>query len=302
VKTYFDTATLYYRAFHAVPESIVAPDGTPSGAVRGFLDMVSTLLTQFPAEEVVFAWDDDWRPAWRVALIPSYKTHRVEEVGADDEAESVPDLLSPQISAIAEILDCIGLVRLGQVGHEADDILGALIAQRGGPAHVVTGDRDLYQLVSDVRHTDVVSITKGVKNLEVITDDVLRGKYSVTGEQYAGYSALRGDASDGLPGVKGVGEKTAATLITQWGSLSGVLAAATNPESGLKESLRLNLAAHEEYLAAALKVVTVRTDAHLPKVLRVPKHIADPERLTFLTNDWGIEKHVARLLKTIGIR
>ena len=293
---------MYYRAFYAVPESIVAPDGTPSGAVRGFLDMASTLLTQFPAENVVFAWDDDWRPAWRVNLIPSYKTHRVEDSSnVNNQEEAVPDLLAAQIDAIAEILDCIGVCRLGEDGHEADDILGSLVSQRGGPAHVVTGDRDLYQLVNDGSQIDVVSITKGIKNLEVITDDVLKTKYGVAGSQYAGYSALRGDASDGLPGVKGVGEKTASTLINQFGSLSGVLAAVDAQDDAMKESLRANLASHREYLDAALKVVTVRADAQLPRSLALPTRLADPQRLTDLAQEWGIEKHVARLLKTIGL-
>ena len=269
VGTYFDTATMYYRAFFAVPESITAPDGTPSGAVRGFLDMATTLLTQFPADNVVFAWNDDWRPAWRVALIPQYKAHRLDEDSvADQSVEVIPDALPLQIDAIAAILDAIGLSRIGHVGHEADDILGALVATCGGPARVVTGDRDLFQLVDDSKDIAVVSITKGVKNLEVVTDDWLTTKYGIRGSQYADFSTMRGDASDGLPGIAGVGEKTAATLIGQYGTLDGVLDAANDPTSAMKAGVRDKVLAAAEYL-----------DETIPgELLREPK-AADRKRL-----------------------
>jgi 5'-3' exonuclease len=143
--------------------------------------MVSTLATQFPADYVVFAWDNDWRPQWRVDLIPSYKTHRLEPDPrfAGTQEESVPDELSPQITAIAQILDAIGVPRLGESGFEADDILGSLIAQYEHPADVVTGDRDLFQLVSDTGNTRVLSITKGIRNLAIVDDAYLMEKYGI---------------------------------------------------------------------------------------------------------------------------
>jgi 5'-3' exonuclease len=292
---------MYYRAFFAVPESITAPDGTPSGAVRGFLDMAATLLTSYPATDVVFAWDDDWRPAWRVALIPSYKAHRVDEGSvAGEGAEEVPDTLAPQIDAIGEILDAVGVARIGHIGHEADDILGSLVAQRGGPARVVTGDRDLFQLVDDRHDIAVVSITKGVKNLELVTDEYLVTRYGVTGAQYADFAALRGDPSDGLPGVKGVGEKTAAALIADFGSLTGVLDAAADPSSALKPAVRAKLADAVEYLECASQVVRVRQDAPLPSTVAAPASAADAAGLAELAQEWGVERHVARLLKALG--
>jgi 5'-3' exonuclease len=301
---YFDTATLYYRAFFAVPESITAPDGTPSGAVRGFLDMVSAIAKQFPPKQVVFAWDDDWRPQWRVDLIPSYKLHRIEDQSLeqpDAAIEVVPHALSPQISAISLILDAIGLPRIGQIGHEADDVLGALVAKSTQPCDVVTGDRDLFQLVSDDSQVRVISITKGVKNLEIVDDGYLENRYGVTGEQYADFSMLRGDPSDGLPGVKGIGEKTAAKLILEHKDLAGLLTAAKDSEVPLAPAVRRNLITSQDYMKAASKVVRVKTTARLPKKLDCPSKVLDPQSLQDLTDAWGIERQVKRFLKTFNI-
>ena len=301
---YFDTATLYYRAFFAVPESIVAPDGTPSGAVRGFLDMVNAIAKQFPAKQVVFAWDDDWRPQWRVDLVPSYKLHRVEEEvfeQPDAFVEVVPDALSPQIGAISYLLDAIGLPRIGQLGHEADDVLGALVAKSTTPCDVVTGDRDLFQLVSDRDNNRVISITKGVKNLEVVDDAYLQNRYGITGAQYADFSMLRGDPSDGLPGVKGIGEKTAAKLITEHVDIAGLISAAKNDAVPMPPAVRRNILESQAYMKAAGKVVRVKTSAKLPKSLHVPKTVKDPASLALLTSAWGVEKQVARLLNTLGV-
>jgi 5'-3' exonuclease len=299
---YFDTATLYYRAFYAVPEKIVAPDGTPSGAVRGFLEMVTNIVKDFPPNELVFAWDDDWRPQWRVDLIPSYKLHRVDEAAVEGESfEVIPDLLSPQIGAIAAILDAVGFARVGQVGHEADDVLGALVHRSGTNCDVVTGDRDLFQLVDDRAGIRVVSTTKGVKNLEVVTDNYLLERYGVTGKQYADFSMLRGDPSDGLPGVKGIGEKTAAKLISQHQDLPGLLEAAADMDSDIPKAVRTNLLASNSYIKAASKVVRVKTSAKLPKSLHVPTVVKDPTFLGDLVTVWGIERQIGRLLKVLNI-
>jgi len=299
---FFDTATLYYRAFYAVPESIVAPDGTPSGALRSFLDMVSSLCAQFPADNLVFAWDDDWRPDWRVQLLPSYKAHRVVEGASEGESsETVPDNLGPQIHAIAEVLDAIGLRRIGQIGHEADDVLGALVKKNRGNCDVVTGDRDLFQLVDDTISARVVSITKGLKNLELVDDSYLFARYGIYGAQYADFSLMRGDASDGLPGVKGVGEKTAAKLVADFGSMKNIQAVANDPGSELPKAVRNNIVNAAPYIEAASKVVRVRTDAQVSGSLAVPKKVVAPDTLSALVDDWGIEKQVNRLLKTLGI-
>lgn len=296
---YFDTATLYYRAFYAVPETITAPDGTPNGAVRSFFEMSAALLKTYPPQELVFAWDDDWRPDWRVKLIPSYKTHRVEDDAAG--TEEVPDLLSPQIGAIAEILDAIGLARIGARGFEADDILGSLVHQHSGPMDVITGDRDLFQLVNDDDDVRVISITKGMKNLENVDDSYLLNKYGVTGRQYVDYATLRGDASDGLPGVKGVGEKTASALLSQFTTMTDLLDAAQSDHPDIKSGVKSKLMEHVDYIERATKVVTVRKDAKLPSHVGVPSKLKRPQDVEYLVADWGAEKQVGRLLKNLGI-
>ena len=298
---YFDTATMYYRAFFAVPDSVTAPDGTPSGAVRGFLDMAATFISSYPAKQIAFAWDTDWRPNWRVNLIPSYKTHRLDEDSVTVGVEQIPDTLSPQISAISEILDAIGVARPGQIEFEADDILGTLVAKTKTNSYVVTGDRDLFQLVNDRAKNKVISMNKGMKNLEVVDDNYLLNKYGITGKQYAAFSTLRGDSSDGLPGVKGIGEKTASTLVAKYGSVEGVIRAAKKNDPALKASTKENILAATDYLAKALEVVTVRTDAKLPKSLARPIKIKNHKELVFIANDWGLVKQVNRLLAALDL-
>ena len=298
---YFDTATMYYRAFFAVPDSVTAPDGTPSGAIRGFLDMAATFISTYPAKQIAFAWDTDWRPNWRVNLIPSYKTHRLDEDSVTVGVEQIPDTLSPQISAISEILDAIGVARPGQIEFEADDILGTLVAKTKTNSYVVTGDRDLFQLVNDRAKNKVISMNKGMKNLEVVDDNYLLNKYGITGKQYAAFSTLRGDSSDGLPGIKGIGEKTASTLVAKYGSVEGVIRAAKRNDPALKASTKENILAATDYLAKALEVVTVRTDAKLPKVLARPIKIKNQKELVFIANDWGLVKQVNRLLAALDL-
>lgn len=298
---YFDTATVYYRAFFAVPESVKAPDGTPSGAVRGFLDMVSAFVKANPSEEIVFAWDTDWRPDWRVKLLPSYKAHRVDEDSVETGFELIPDTLSPQISAIAQIVDAIGLVRVGQTNFEADDVLGSLVYKKKKNCRVVTGDRDLFQLVDDKQKVTVISMNKGMKNLEFITDKYLLDKYGIIGSQYVDFACLRGDPSDGLPGIKGVGEKTAAKLICDFGSLKKLIDAAHKENPIIKPGTRMNILNSLEYLEKAQKVVSVRTDMSLPKNLSRPLKIKNKKELQLIAHDWGAGNHLNRLLGALDL-
>ncbi len=209
-----DTASLYYRAYFGVPDSVKAPDGTPVNAVRGLLDFIGRLVQDHRPDDLVACMDADWRPHWRVELIPSYKAHRVaQESETGPDLEETPDTLAPQVPIIEAALDAFGIARVGVAGYEADDVIGTLTARATGPVDIVTGDRDLYQLVDDARRRRVLYPLKGVGSLQVTDEAWLREKYGVDGPGYADLALLRGDPSDGLPGVPGIGEKTAAKLL-----------------------------------------------------------------------------------------
>ena len=145
-----DTASLYFRAYFGVPDSLRSPQGEPVNAVRGLLDFVSRLVQDHGPDQLVACMDADWRPQWRVDLIPTYKTHRVAEAAQDGE-EEVPDTLAPQVPVIEQVLDALGIARIGVPGYEADDVIGTLATRATGPVQIVTGDRDLFQLVDDAR-------------------------------------------------------------------------------------------------------------------------------------------------------
>ncbi|BAS08803.1 5'-3' exonuclease [Arthrobacter sp. Hiyo4] len=228
-----DTASLYFRAFYGLPDTIRRADGTPVNAVRGLLDMIARLTTDYGATHLIACWDDDWRPQWRVDLIPTYKMHRVAELVSDaPDVEVVPDALEAQLPMIRRVLELAGIAIVGAAEHEADDVVGTYASHADLPVDVVTGDRDLFQTVSDDRQVRVIYTARGMRNLEVVTDAVVVGKYRVLPEQYADYATLRGDASDGLPGVAGIGEKTAASLLGEYGTLENLLAAAADGGGG----------------------------------------------------------------------
>jgi len=303
-----DTASLYFRAFYGVPETIRRADGTPVNAVRGLLDMVARLTTDYGATHLIACWDDDWRPQWRVDLIPSYKSHRVAEVvaGAAD-VEVVPDALEAQIPMIRRVLKLAGIAVVGAAEHEADDVIGTYASHAGLPVDVVTGDRDLFQIVDDARQVRVIYTARGMKNLEVLTDAVVVDKYRVLPAQYADYATLRGDSSDGLPGVAGIGEKTAASLLGEYGTLDGLLAAAADAGSGLSTGVRSKLTAAADYLAVAPAVVKIVRDLKLPTLEEAGAQLhpvlggsrADLERLA---TEWNLGGSVARLLEAFDLR
>ncbi|HWR47982.1 MAG TPA: 5'-3' exonuclease, partial [Pseudonocardiaceae bacterium] len=287
-----DAASLYFRAYYGVPESITAPDGTPVNAVRGFTDMLARLIELRRPSRLVACLDLDWRPAFRVAAIASYKAHRVAEQtgpGAPD-VEGVPDTLSPQVPVILELLAAAGLATAGADGYEADDVIGALVAgERRDPVEVVSGDRDLFQVVrTEPTPVRVVYVGRGLAKAEVIGPAELASRYGLpetgAGRGYADLATLRGDPSDGLPGVPGIGEKTAATLISRFGSVEGLLAALDSPRPALAPGMRAKLLAAREYLELAPAVVRVATAAPVRQDRddTLPSAPADPAALTAL--------------------
>jgi 5'-3' exonuclease len=300
-----DTASLYFRAFFGVPDSVQAPDGTPVNAVRGLLDFISRLVEEYQPTHLVCCWDNDWRPQWRVDLIPSYKQHRVVVVRPGDvpDIEAVPDPLQVQVPVIIEVLNAFGLCVVGADRYEADDVIGTLATGAGMPVDIVTGDRDLFQLVDDEAEVRVLYTARGVGKHERVTEHTVVEKYSVLPQQYADFATLRGDASDGLPGVAGIGDKTAASLLLSYGDLSGIRAAAADPGSGLGPGPRGKINAAADYLDVAPKVVAVARDIDLGTPdSRLPDVPRDPEALAALAERWGLSSPVQRLTGVLAAR
>jgi 5'-3' exonuclease len=298
-----DAASLYFRAFYGVPDTVRAPDGTPVNAVRGFLDIIARLVTDFEPTHMVACWDDDWRPQWRVALIPSYKLHRVEEIvpgGAD--IETTPDDLTVQIPIITQVLAALGITVIGAAEHEADDVIGSLAKQADVPVDIVTGDRDLFQLVDDSTRVRVVYTARGVSRLEVVTEDVIRSKYGINPQQYADFAVMRGDTSDGLPGVPGIGEKTAANLLREYGDLDTIIAVANDPEAALSSSLKLRIRAAAAYLHVAPAVVTVVPDLELGPFDAKIRSVSDQRRdiVDKLASQWGLGGSAGRVVQALA--
>jgi len=297
-----DTASLYFRAFYGVPDKVRADDGTSVNAVRGLLDIIAKLVTLYEPTHLVACWDDDWRPQWRVDLIPSYKAHRVVEVvAAGPDVEEVPDPLEVQVPIIREALALLGIATVGAAEHEADDVIGTLATHATRPVDIVTGDRDLFQLVDDARDVRVIYTARGMSNLEIVTDDVVVSKYGVHAAQYADFATMRGDASDGLPGVKGVGDKGAATLLAAHGDLTAFRAAAAAGE-GMSAGIRAKFAAAADYLDVAPKVVAVATDLTLGDVADEIPRLDDTaiERARHFAERWNLGGSMERALTALS--
>lgn len=307
-----DGASMWFRSYFGVPSSITAPDGRPVNAVRGFFDSVATLISRQRPGRLAVCLDLDWRPQWRVELVPSYKAHRVAQEGSagpDDGAiEEVPDELSPQVDMIAELLDAFGIATAGAPDYEADDVLGTLAAaERRDPVVVVSGDRDLLQVVTHRPvPVSVLYLGQGLAKATLLGPDEVADRYNLpagrAGAAYAEMALLRGDPSDGLPGVPGIGEKTAAGLLTQFGSLAAVLEAAADPKSAMAKGVRAKLAAAQDYIAAAGPVVRVATDAPVsfstPSDV-LPRTAADTARVAELAQQYGVESSMARVQRAL---
>lgn len=294
-----DSASLYYRAFFALPESMTAPDGQPHNAVRGFLSTLTRLVDLHGPSAVVACWDDDWRPDWRVALVPTYKTHRVAEDGEGAEAE--PDSLGPQVDALAALLDAMGITRWGVAQHEADDVIASVAAQATGPCLVVTGDRDLVQVVDD-RTSVQLTVNGGMDKWPVLDPSAVVERFGVAPEHYVDLAVLRGDPSDGLPGVPGIGAKTAAALVNAFGAIPQVLAQAERDpnERPMTPRLAQALLADPAAVSAAHTVATAVADLPLPGAIpaALPASV-ETEQALALAERWGVTRQVRDLQKAI---
>lgn len=291
-----DAANLYFRAFYALPESITAPGGGPVNAIRGYLDMTAALIERRRPSRHVACLDLDWRPAFRVALIPSYKAHRL----AKDGSEDVPATLAPQVPLLLEVLRAAGLATAGAKGFEADDVIATLAVRDSEPVAVVSGDRDLLALATD--RITVLYTGKGIAKLEEMGPAEVQAKYGVPAEFYPDFAVLRGDPSDGLPGVPGVGEKSAAALVSRFGAIEAIVAAAETGDTGFPIGSRTKVLAARDYLTVAPAAVRGRTDVPIPDDLddALPAEATDPGGLAELAALLGIENSVTRLQKAVA--
>lgn len=300
-----DTASLYFRSYYALPSSMTAPDGRPHNAIRGLLTMIARLVDTYRPCSLVAAWDADWRPQWRVDLVPTYKTHRVAETPdpgdpSDEGVEEAPEDLSPQVEAIARLLDALGIPRWGVADHEADDVLGT-IAARETHTVVVTGDRDLVQLIDDSTQV-LLTVNGGMEKWPLLTVDQAKDRFGVTPDAYPDMAVLRGDPSDGLPGAPGIGPKTAVALVNAFGSLEGVISAAQTvpPERPMTPRIAERVTDLADPLRRALTVTRVVRDLPLPEpVPPLPDQPGDPRVVASLSAEWGVQRQVDDLVRAL---
>ncbi len=293
-----DSASLLYRAYYGMPDTLLAPDGTPVNAIRGYLDMTARLVSIYKPNRLVACLDGDWRPMWRVELFPEYKANRLEEDG-DEEEE--PDTLTPQIPILLDLLDLFGIPVVGVDDFEADDVMATYAEIEKGPIRIVTGDRDLFQMVDDKRDIKVVYLAKGISQHDLVDLKYVSEKYQIPGERYALFAMFRGDPSDGLPGVRGIGEKGAALIANNFANVDDALAGAHANHEALTPALAKKIIAGSDYLKIAPTVVQVARNVPLPKTdLSMPQSPADLSAIYQFKERYGLGASVDRLISALG--
>jgi 5'-3' exonuclease len=292
-----DSASLWYRAYFGMPDTLVSPSGEPVNAIRGYLDMTARLMSIYKPNRLVACIEGDWRPSWRVDLFPEYKANRLDEEGTEEE----PDTLGPQIPILLDLLEAFGIPLVGVDDYEADDVMASFAVRENGPIKIVTGDRDLFQLVDDKRKVAVVYLAKGISNHDHVDLKWISDKYEIPGDRYALFAMIRGDASDGLPGIRGIGEKGAAIIAKNFQTLPEVMAAAKKDDERLTPNLRKKLIESAEYAKIAPKLVFCALDVPLPKLdLALPKRPNNLDEIYQYQKDYGLGASVDRLIAALG--
>jgi len=292
-----DSASLWYRAYFGMPDTLVSPSGLQVNAIRGYLDMTSKLINLYKPNRIVACLEGDWRPSWRVELFPDYKMNRLDESGEEEE----PDTLSPQIPILLDLLEALGFPMLGVDDYEADDLMATFAVNQPGPVRIVTGDRDLFQLVDDKRDVKVVYLAKGIANHDLVDLKWIEQKYEIPGDRYGLFAMIRGDASDGLPGIKGIGEKGAASIAKQFTNLDEVMKAATNDDERLTTNIRKKLLESAEYARIAPKLVGCATDVSIPEMkIDLPNKPLDTQKIQGIKEEFGLGTSVDRIMNALG--
>ncbi len=293
-----DSASLWYRAYYGMPDTLVAPDGTPVNAIRGYIDMTARLMSIYKPDRIVACLDGDWRPSWRVELFPDYKANRLEEEG-DEEEE--PETLTPQIPILLDLLDLFGIPVVGVDDFEADDVMATYAETEKGPIRIVTGDRDLFQMVDDERDIKVVYLAKGISQHDLVDLKYVADKYQIPGERYALFAMFRGDPSDGLPGVRGIGAKGAALIANNFANVDDALAGAHEAHASLPPALAKKIIAGTDYLKIAPTVVQVARNVALPQTsLLMPTAPGDLSQIYQFKERYGLGASVDRLISALG--
>jgi len=292
-----DSASLWYRAYYGMPDTMLAPDGTSVNAIRGYLDMTSRLITMYSPKRIVACIEGDWRPSWRVELFPDYKANRLEE---DGEGEEEPDLLTPQIPILLDLLDEFGIPMVGVDDYEADDVMATFAVREKGPIRIVTGDRDLFQLVDDKRDVKVVYLAKGLSQHDLVDTSWVARKYAIPGDRYALFAMFRGDPSDGLPGVRGIGEKGAALIANHFADVDAALQGAHEAHPALTPALAKKIIAGADYLKIAPTLVYCAKDVALPALdISMPKAPSDLSKIYEIKEKYGLGASVDRLISAL---
>lgn len=292
-----DSASLWYRAYYGMPDTLTSPTGEPVNAIRGFIDMTARLITHYRPDRVILCLDGDWRPSWRVDLFPGYKENRIDDEGEEEE----PDLLSPQVPVILDFFDALGLAIVGVDDYEADDVLATIATKEKGPIRIATGDRDLFQLVDDDRDVKIAYLAKGISSHELVDRSWITAKYEIPGDRYGLFAMIRGDASDGLPGIRGIGEKGAALIANAFSNMSEVIAAAESGDSKLPANLAKKIVGDIKYAKIATELVSCARDVRLPEVsLQLPKSPNASEDLEKIVTQYGLATSLGRLKAALG--
>jgi 5'-3' exonuclease len=293
-----DSASLWYRAYYGMPDTLLSPTGMPVNAIRGYLDMTARLIGMYSPDRIVACIEGDWRPSWRVDIFPAYKANRLEE---ESDEEEEPETLTPQIPVLLDLLDAFGIPMLGVDDYEADDVMATFAVREKGPIRVVTGDRDLFQLVDDKRDVKVVYLAKGISQHDLVDIKWVAEKYGIPGDRYALFAMFRGDPSDGLPGVRGIGEKGAALIANNFATVEEALAAAHAEHEVLSKSLAKKIIEGAEYLKIAPTLVYCARDVAIPQMeIAMPQKPADLSDIYRIKDEYGLGASVDRLISALG--
>ena len=292
-----DSASLWYRAYYGMPDTLLSPTGMPVNAIRGYLDMTARLISMYSPNRIVACIEGDWRPSWRVDLFPAYKANRLED---DSDVEEEPETLTPQIPVLLDLLDALGIPMVGVDDYEADDVMATFAAREKGPIRIVTGDRDLFQLVDDKRDIKVVYLAKGISQHDLVDISWVANRYGIPGDRYALFAMFRGDPSDGLPGVRGIGEKGAALIANNFASVDEALTGAKAGHEVLSASLAKKIIEGTEYLKIAPTLVNCARDVAIPKMeIAIPKKPNDLSEIYAIKDEYGLGASVDRLIAAL---